>query len=146
MVIHNKQNNKTNLGIQFLRFLLCFWIVVSHCSYIKPKHKKYIHKGFHVPTFMFIAFYFYYPILSKRIISKIVSRFQRLLVPYLFWPILKIIFRNLSLKNFINGIISFIKEISSKKLFLQVLIGTPIHGIFWFQFNLLFLSLFITIQ
>jgi len=145
MVLIKKQNNKTNVSIQLLRFLLCFWVVIIHCTYVKPKYKKYMFRGFHVPTFIFIAFYFYYPLLSKRNIIKIISRFQRLLIPYLLWPIIQLIILHLSLKKFKFGVMNFINQLSLKKIYLQILIGTQIYGIFWFQFNLIFLSLFFTI-
>lgn len=38
-----------------------------------------------------------------------------------------------------------IRWITVKDLYYQVLIGCGVHGIFWFQFNLLFISLFVVI-
>jgi len=130
-----KVTKTINLGIQILRFLLCYWIVLVHCSDVKAEHGKYLYKGFHVPTFMLLSFYFYYSILSNKIIDKVISRFQRLLIPYIFWPLFRVIFR-------IKGPDG---EFTIKNHFLQLLIGCPIHRIFWFQFNLIFLSLFFAI-
>ena len=124
-----------NLGIQIMRSLLCLWIVITHCSTISKNHQKYIFKSFHVPTFFLLSFYFYYPIISKKNIEKIISRFQRLLIPYVLWPIFRII---ISLKY-------PIAEISFKNCCLQILLGSPIHDIFWFQFNLIFASLIFAI-
>ena len=31
-----------NLGIEFLRLSLCFWVVIWHCSFIKNEHSKYL--------------------------------------------------------------------------------------------------------
>ena len=123
---------KINLGIQILRCLLCFWIIIIHCSSIKQKHEKYFSKQFHVPTFFFISFYFYYPIIYNKNKSKVISRFQRLLLPYLFWPIIRIIFK-LKQRD---------EEYSLRNIFLQLLIGCPIHGIFWFQFIILIIFFF----
>ena len=141
-IVYSNQNKtiifnatRINLGIQILRFLLCFWIVIIHCSHIKKRHRKYLNRGFHVPTFFLLSFYFYYPIISNKNIDKTISRFQRLLIPYIFWPsirsILKIKNRN--------------EPFTLKNHCLQLLIGSPIHGIFWFQFNLIFVSLIFAI-
>ena len=118
-----------------MRFLLCFWIVIIHCSHIKKNHKKYLGKGFHVPTFIFLSFYFYYPTISEKNINKVISRFQRLLIPYILWPLIRII---LSLKKYKEQNIL-------RNMFIQLLIGISIHNIFWFQFNLIFLTLFFAI-
>ena len=137
--ISNKNNKfkstKINLGIQVLRALLCFWVVIIHCSIVKKEHEKYLYKNFHVPTFFFLSFYFYYPIISTKNIGKIFSRFERLLLPYIFWPLVKLIF---IIKN-------IFEKIQLKNVLIQLLIGSPIHGIFWFQFNLIFVSLIFAI-
>ena len=129
--INKFKTTKTHLGIQVLRFLLCFWVVIIHCSFVEKEHRKYLCKNFHVPTFFVLSFYFYYPIISSKNIEKIISRFQRLLLPYIFWPF--------------AGLILVSKKFRLKDIFLQLLIGKPIHGVFWFQFNLIFLSLFFAI-
>lgn len=142
-MINNKPEiMKTNLGIQLLRILLCYWIVTVHCSYIKLKHQKYLFRGFHVPTFFFLAFYFYYPMLSERNIIKITKRFQRLLIPYIFWPSIKLALIKLPTKLF-----DFrkYKLLTLKDLLKQFIIGLPVHGLFWFHFNLIFESLFFAI-
>ena len=128
------------LGIELLRFILCLWVVIIHCSIIKNEHKKYLLRGFHVPTFILISFYFYYPSIQKRNIIKINSRFQRLLLPYILWPILKLISN-----NFIISTGQFKTKLSVYDLFLQLLTGYQFHHIFWFQFNLIILSLYLTI-
>ena len=131
-----------NLGIEILRFFLSFWIVIIHCSIINQRHKKYLLKHFHVPTFILISFFFYHRVLVKIIIEKIISRFQRLLIPYIYWPTIVFIINNFFISIPTFGIpIKF----TLKELFIQFLIGNRIHGIFWFQFNLLFLSLLFTL-
>ena len=136
-------NRNINVGIQILRFLLCFWIVISHSAKIKDQHKKLLARGFHVPTFILISFYFFYPLLEKRVIVRIISRFQRLLIPYIIWPLIFFV-----TKNFIIKFISpdkFGKYLNFKDIYIQILTGTRFHIIFWFQFNLLFLSLLLSI-
>lgn len=57
------QNKKINIGLQLLRNLLSFWVVVFH-SYDYKNNKKFnnffVRKKFHVPSFLLISFYFYY--------------------------------------------------------------------------------------
>ena len=140
----NNVGKKTvKLGIELLRFFLCLWIVIIHCSNLKPKYEKYLSKSFHVPTFILISFYFYYNILKKRIISKIILRFQRLLFPYILWPIIDLI-----INNFLFSILSssqFNKKLTFTDLYIQILMAARFFPSFWFHFNLLFLTLIFTI-
>ena len=139
----NSGEVKINLGIEFLRFILCLWVVVIHCSTIKKEHSKYLGRSFHVPTFILISFYFYYKILTNRIINKIIARFQRLLVPYILWPIIILISNNLLLLIFSIG--QFNNKLTLYDLYIQLLTGARYHNIFWFQFNIIIISLFFTI-
>ena len=127
-------------GIELLRFILCLWVVIIHCSIVKSGHKKYLLKGFHVPTFVLISFYFYYPIVKNRFITRVISRFQRILIPYILWPLLRLI-----INNFIVKEAKFKKRLTLYDFYLQILIGAKFHLIFWFQFNLIFTSIFLTI-
>ena len=138
-----KSNKNRNLGIQFLRFILCLWIVINHCSGIKRNQNRYLYRNFHVPTFFLLSFYFFYNILSNRNIDKIINRFKRLLIPYIIWPILIYLLNNLSIYTISFG--QFKSIISIKSLFSQFIYGSPVHIVFWFQFNLIFLSLLFTI-
>ena len=143
MIKNNYGKKAVILGIELLRFLLCLWIVIIHCSSLKPKFEKYLSKSFHVPTFILISFYFYYNILKKRIISKIILRFQRLLFPYILWPIIDLI-----INNFLFSILStsqFNKKLTFTDLYIQILMAGRFFPSFWFHFNLLFLTLIFTI-
>ena len=117
----NNNYNKRNISIQFLRFILCFLIVFGHLSIVRNKYEKYLYMRYHVPTFIFLAFYFYYPILACRNINKIISRFQRLLIPYIIWPSLIFILHNISSKAF--KLKRFEGKLPIKYLYLQILIG-----------------------
>lgn len=134
---------KINLGIEILRFLLCIWIVIMHCSKIKKKHKKYFLKGFHVPTFFLIAFYFYNLILSQRIIPRIIARFQRLFIPYFLYPLIIFFVNNLLFELF--SISRFNRILNLYDFYVQIIIGSKFHGVFWFQFNIILISLLFTI-
>ena len=136
---NNVENKKINLGIEILRSLLCLWIVIVHQSIIKKKHIKYLKRHFHVPTFIFLSFIFFYPSLYARVINKILSRFQRLLIPYIFWPLLILIVNNFLF--FFFSFSQFSRLLTLKDIYIQIIIGSKYHEIFWFQFNLIFSSL-----
>ena len=130
---------KINYSFQLLRLLLCFWVVIAH-SY---KYSYKLRKGrFHVPIFMIMSFYFYYNIIKTKDTIKIKQRFQRLLIPYIFWPIIIFILNNILFK------IEF--SIYNKKLLLndlikQLIFGRNYHNIFYFLFILIILTLLFTI-
>lgn len=134
----NTQKTKNiNLGIQILRMLMSFWVVLNHCY--KTKNKKLIniifkHK-FHIPCFIIISFYFLNANLSNRKIEKINYRLERLLIPYIIYPIIYWIFNNSLYKLFNFNRLSFVQ------LLTQLLIGRPFYGVIWFQFNLILLTI-----
>lgn len=139
-----KSDNKTiNLGLEFVRPFLSFWVLVGHCSKIQRRHAKYIYRAFHVPTFTLIAFYFFHKVLTESSLSKIVFRFQRITIPYILWPLTIFIFNNLFFALFSFG--QYEAKLSIKDLYIQILIGARFFRIFWFQFNLIFTSLFFSI-
>ena len=100
----NKINvKKINLGLQLLRMILSFWIVIIHSYFFKGKarlKKHFDEKMFHVPTFMLISFYFFYNYLQKRDNFKISQRFKRLLIPYIIWPFIYLVINNTVRKLF----------------------------------------------
>ena len=137
------RKKRKDLGIELLRFLLCLWIVTYHCAKSNIKHSIYINRLFHVPTFFLISFYFYYPTLSRRLISKITARFQRILIPYILWPLIIMIMNNILMQFFSIG--QFKRKIRIKDFYIQILVGDGYYSIFWFQFNLIFTTLFFSI-
>ena len=141
-----KENEKRaiNFGLELLRVILSLWIVIVHCAIPKKGHEKYLKKGFHVPTFILMSFYFYYETMSSRKTTKIISRFQRLFIPYFLWPLIIFFINNLLFKLISVGIVVEGK-LYLKDIYIQLLIGSRYHGIFWFQFNLIILSLYFTI-
>ena len=134
-----ESNKKINYGIEILRFFCCLWVVIVHCSNIKREHEKYIRRNLHVPTFIILSFYFYYRMICKREIKKVIFRFQRLLIPYIIYPSIILL-----INNFLHSIFSFgqyDKNLTIKDFYVQILLGSQYYKIFWFQFNLIFSSL-----
>ena len=130
-----------NLGLQILKMFLCFWVVLIHSS--EPKNKMikelFFKKRFHVPTFTVISFYCLFPIISTRNIEKIKQRFTRLLIPYIIIPLIIWIFNNIIYFYFhINRVR---RELYFINLFNQFIIGRDFHGVFWYQSNILFITL-----
>ena len=134
-----------NLGLQLLRTILSFWVIIFHCCRVKNKILKtiLIRSKLHVPTFMIISFYFLYPIISNRKINKIKERIYRLYIPFLFYPLLIWMLNNLLYILFKSN--SFNKKISIKELIIQLLVGRPIIPVLWFHCNLLVLTILFTI-
>lgn len=134
-----------NLGIELLRMIHSYFIVMVHCCKIKNRilFNLIIRKPFHVPSFFLISFYFFYNSIFSRNIKKIKARFLRLLIPYIIWPLLIFIFNNLFFKFFRFS--QFKRFLSFKELVIQIIFGRKFHDVFWFQFNLIFITLLFTI-
>ena len=83
-----------NYGLELLRMILCFWVVLFHCLKISNNNTilNFKRKMFHVPSFFFISFYFLFPIIRSKNTKKMIIRLERLLIPYLFWPLIIYIF------------------------------------------------------
>ena len=130
-----------NLGIQLLKMFLCFWVVITH-TYIKISNKllyKLVRRKFHVPTFFLISFFFCSKNILERNIQKAKLRFKRLLIPYILLPLIIWIVNNLLFIFYKFN--RFGKILSIKELISQYIIGRIFHGIFWYQFNLIFITL-----
>lgn len=130
---------KKNYGIQILRMIMSFWVVMNHIYKTKNKTLRniIIEHRFHVPTFIIISFYFLNNNLIQRNINKIYERLERLLIPYILYPTLNYIIFN------ICYIIFNIKslEIKFDSLITQLIIGRGIFNVLWFNFNLTFLTI-----
>lgn len=133
-----------NINLEILRMILCFWVVTCHtCTFKNTKINRIISSHFHVPSFMIISFFYFYKNLDMRNIPKIKKRFERLLLPYFIWPISLYILNNILLilhcESFFN------KKLSIYDLILSFIFGRHINLIFWFQFDLIFVSLIFSI-
>ena len=139
--IINKMKKRIE-GIEFLRMILCFGIVLLHYY---SSDNKYILKikenNFQVPCFFFISFYFLYPTISQKNIGKYKQRLERLLIPYIIYPIIVWIINNIMFLiinyNRFNRLLTF------KELKLNLIFGKGIFGIgvLWFHFNLIIFTI-----
>ena len=141
-MIDDKIKNNKNLGIQILRSLLCFWVVLNHCSHINKSTKigKILFKyRMHVPCFILMAFYFSNKIFISGKVIKIKNRFERLLIPYFILPIIVLIINNV-LYSF-TSISPLGRTLTIKDLFYQYIFGRCIVPVFWFQFYIIWSTL-----
>lgn len=140
--LENSKLTRRNIGIEILRVLLSFWIILLHCYNSKNSTLLLLkQKKFHVPCFFFISFYFLFPLVSKRSISKFKLRIKKLLIPFYIFPI--VIW-------FVNNVLFCIFHWNRFNRFLtlyelrnQLIIGRGIFGIgvLWFQFNLIIFTI-----
>ena len=137
-----KITTNRNLGIEILRAILCLWVVLFHCS------KKYtknhilfiiISKYYHAPCFAFISFYFSSNSIKDINIELLKTRFERLLIPYLVYPLLIWIINNLTFLIF--SVSRFKRIITFYELYNQILFGCNLIVSFWFLFCLLFFNI-----
>lgn len=131
-----------NFGIEILRMFLCFRIVLLHYYFSDNKYILMLkHNKFQVPCFFFVSFYFLYSIILQTNFKKMKLRLERLLIPYIIYPICVWILNNLM--YLIIKFNRFNRLLSLYELILQLIVGKGIFGlgVLWFQFNLLFLSL-----
>jgi hypothetical protein len=134
-------DKKLNMGIQILRFIFSFHILVFHCinrKLFKSKFIKFIVRNVDIDlgTFFIISFYYSYNSFTLRNIVKIKQRFYRLLIPYIIWPFVYFIAHNFIC--YING--KQKNYIRPNLLYYQLITGIGIYIVFWFQFQLIFLS------
>lgn len=138
ITLQKKINKKEkNIGVEILRIYLSMLVVNSHC-YRYSKNIKYIILKFlrnrlHVPTFFIISFYFFHNTLLSRNIDKFKQKYQRLLIPYFFWPVI-----NWLINNLIMAFYNIKLKNSFKDLEMQLLTGHCFNEVFWFQLNLIF--------
>ena len=92
-----KPIKKVNLGLEILRMIMSFWVIMFH--FYKPKNEISINiiikHSFHVPTFIIMSFYFLYPNLSQRNLDKIKNRLEKLIIPYIIYPFFFFFIQNL---------------------------------------------------
>ena len=126
-------------GLSILKVFLAFDVINCHCFKLKSTSNKFIlyllnSKKLHVPSFIIMSFYFSHNILTSLDSNKIYRRLERIIIPYLGWPLISFI-----MTNFIYVFFKAIPLISLKNLLYQIILGDapkmPLH--FWFLFDLI---------
>ena len=127
-----------NYGLAVLKSILAFYVIRSHClprNSTKNAILFYIlvkRRNIHVPSFFIMSFFFNYKCFISNDTKRKVNRFERIIIPYIFWPF--IIFP----LNFVFGKFFKLKlEYSIKKLIFQLILGRGIINPLWFQLDLI---------
>jgi hypothetical protein len=86
------KDKKLNVGIQILRMLFSFHILIFHCINRKLYSSKIIlfiveRVDIDLGIFFIMSFYYSYHSFTSMNIVKIKQRFYRLLIPYIIWPL-----------------------------------------------------------
>jgi fucose 4-O-acetylase-like acetyltransferase len=136
---------KFDIGLGILRAFLSFLIVMSHCydptnavGYWKLAFYKTEGCYYHVRTFFILSLYFWYNTLVSSDISKKIRRLERLLIPYIIWPLI-VFFLNKYLLLLIK--VNNRRNLTFQDLKSQLLFGHNFLIPFWFQWNLIFISI-----
>ena len=131
---------KYNYGLALLKVILAYSVVCTHHLNFKSIENKILQYLFkerlsHVPAFFIMSFYFMYKDLLSSNIKAYLKRLERLLIPYILWPIIIFI-----LNNYILYIFTIVQKFSFNDLIYQFIIGRGVLGILWFQWNLIMLT------
>lgn len=136
-----KKIREFNYGFGFLKSYLAFLVVKGHNFNNKSTKNKLIltitrHKIPHVPSFFIISFYFTCNNLLSSNIKIFFKRLERLLIPYIIWPIAIWI-----LNHIVNLEKNHSLNYSFKSLKLQLLYGHVYMSQFWFLWDLIIITI-----
>ena len=138
---NKNDTGKINIGLQFLRMICSFFIVLCHFYKFHHYNKIIYNKNsYYIIIFFYMSFYFSYNTLASRNISKIKLRFIKMLTPYIGWPLLLYLKDKFDHYYYKERLIHRFKH-----LYYQIIVGCKIYGIFWFLFVLIFIHLFFTL-
>ena len=134
---------KYNYGLGLLKVYLSFTVIISHCCKRETTKNKFIFLIFvkrrkvHVPSFFILSFYFMHDHFITLRVQKLLGRLERLIIPYLGWPIIIYILNN----EIFNRLIKNNNKYSIKDLKNQLLWGNRFIIQFWFQWDLIMITI-----
>ena len=139
-----KREPEFYIGLAFLRPILAFFVVMGHFydfSLARGYWNIFVMKSelfrFHVRVFFIMSFYLSYKTIVSNDLKKILKRLERLLIPYILWPIIIFFLNNFLLIK----IIPKSKILTFNDLKFQLLFGTEYMDTFWYQWNLILISI-----
>ena len=130
-----------NFGLGFLKMILAFKVIVSHCyNYNSATNKllslTVVKRKIHVPSFFIMSFYYILNVLMQLNFKLLYKRIVRLSIPYLGWPIIIYIINNAIICHIFN-----FRKISFADLKSQLLWGNNYIIQLWFQWDLIFITI-----
>lgn len=133
--------NTFNFGIAFLKVFLAFDVIRSHNFNIESTKNKLLryclrNRRIHVPTFFIISFFFMHKEFISLNINKYIKRLERLIIPYLIWPIIIWILNNIF--NFLFNT-NFPSSLANLKN--QIFWGNDYIMQLWFQWDLIIITI-----
>ena len=141
IVKENMNKNKINYGLAILKAYLSFKVIIMHFFNKNSTNNEIILKIAinqipAVPSFFIISFYFMCNNLLSLKFKLLLKRLERLLIPYIIWPIIMWVV-NTILKNKYDNKNHYTFEI----LKLQLLYGHMYMAQFWFLWNLIIITI-----
>ena len=129
-------------GLALLKSYMAFLVLISHCFNKKTTKNELLikfttNRQLHVPSFFIMSFYFMHKNLLLLNPKIIFNRLLRLLIPYIIWP-----FIAMKINHYYN--IKYHKNFheSYEDLIYQLKWGRRLLPQFWFQWNLIFHTIF----
>ena len=127
-----------DIGIAFLRVILCFLVIIHHCYRYESKTskwtiiiKKFDNFSFQVRTFFLMSFYYLYKTLLSFNFKRIYERYRRLLIPYIIWPVIFWLLNNLLIRKNPNLRLNY----SAWFLRQQLLYGDYLIQSYWYLWD-----------
>ena len=137
------KRKKYNYGLGVLKVILSFTVILTHCLKIETAKNKYIlfiserSQTIHVPAFFTLSFYFMHDHFISLKIKTFLRRLERLIIPYLGWPIIIYALNN----GIFNSLIKNIRKYPIKELKNQILWGNRFIPQLWFQLDLIMITI-----
>lgn len=131
-----------NIGLAILRTIMCFMVVLCHC-WDAPNVQGVMKiisltRGYAVSVFMLMSFILVQQTLVEHKKSKLIARFERLLIPQFGWAIIY-----WGVYSFIDMIFDTQLEHGIKDLIWQMFLGhsPQLNATMWYQVDLIYLTL-----
>lgn len=138
----NIKGRNYNFGFGFLKMILSLDVIRSHCFNPNSTNNKYLiyfleKRRIHVPSFVILSFYFIHKKLISIKSNFLFERLERLLIPYILWPIIIYNLNNFIIRKFFKLNIIYSLENLKK----QLLWGNEFIIQLWFQWDLIFITI-----
>ena len=118
--------------IDLLKSLAIIFVIIGHCAQIlvtgggyEPLKSNYVYKAiylFHMPLFIFISGYLFYPSIQKKELKPLYLSCYKMIKTAIIWGIVAVIFEIIIFSNYNISVINIIKEVAGKYWFLWAIV------------------------